>query len=155
MEVSKPVILDPQNIFVRITGTTICSLDIHLLHATILHLEKGDLLSHEFIGFVESVGPSIRDLRVEQRVVNSFCTACGECRYCKEDLTTACGRTNASQPLNPCKATVWAAFLGAVTSLAVLAVIRQIEYASRTGKSILSPFQIPCQMKRPCKSPTS
>lgn len=53
-------------------------------------------MGHEFIGVVESVGPSVRNFRVGQRVVNSFCIACGECRYCKEGLTTACDRTNAS-----------------------------------------------------------
>lgn len=96
VEVPKPAIVDPQDIIVRITGTTICGSDIHLLHAQILQLEKGDLLGHEFIGVIESVGPAVTKFKPGMRVVNSFCIACGECRYCREGLTTACDRTNAS-----------------------------------------------------------
>lgn len=98
VEVPKPAIVDPEDIIVKITGTTVCGSDIHLLHAQILQLEAGDLLGHEFIGVIESVGANVRDPRFHpgQRVVNSFCIACGECRYCKEGLTTACDRSNSS-----------------------------------------------------------
>jgi len=62
-----------------------------------MQLEKGDILGHEFCGVVDTVGPAVTNLKPGERVVNSFCIACGECKYCKQKLTTACERTNASK----------------------------------------------------------
>ena len=73
---------------------------MHLLHAVILQLEKGDILGHEFCGIVEEVGPDVKTVWPGERVVNSFCIPCGECEFCKKKLTTACERTNASSLQN-------------------------------------------------------
>lgn len=80
----------------KITGTTICGSDVHIMHGVIVQTEKGDILGHEFCGVVETVGPAVTQLRPGQRVVNSFCVSCGECEFCKKKLTTACEKTNAS-----------------------------------------------------------
>lgn len=61
---------------------------------TILELQKGDILGHEFCGVIETVGPSITNLKPGQRVVCSFQIACGECVYCKQKLSSQCERTN-------------------------------------------------------------
>lgn len=96
VETSKPKIVDDHDAIVRITGTTICGSDVHLMHGVILQVEKGDILGHEFCGVVESVGPAVAKLVPGERVVNSFVVSCGECRFCKQKLTTACENTNAS-----------------------------------------------------------
>ncbi|KAK4234020.1 chaperonin 10-like protein, partial [Achaetomium macrosporum] len=57
---------------------------------------KGDILGHKFCGVVEAVSPAVKNLVLGERVVNSFVISCGECRYCKEKLTAACEKTNAS-----------------------------------------------------------
>lgn len=67
------------------------------MHGVIVQTEKGDILGHEFCGVVESVGPAVKNIRPGERVVNSFCISCGECQYCKQKLTTACEKTNASR----------------------------------------------------------
>lgn len=69
---------------------------MHLLHGVIVQTQKGDILGHEFCGVVETVGPAVKQLRLSERVVNSFCVSCGECRFCNQGLTTACEKTNAS-----------------------------------------------------------
>jgi threonine dehydrogenase-like Zn-dependent dehydrogenase len=97
IETSKPKIVDDHDAIVRVTGTTVCGSDVHLLHGVILQLEKGDILGHEFCGVVDAVGPAVTHVKPGERVVNSFCIACGECKYCKQKLTTACERTNASK----------------------------------------------------------
>jgi threonine dehydrogenase-like Zn-dependent dehydrogenase len=96
IEAPKPALVDDNDIIVKVTGSTVCGSDVHLLHAQILQIEKGDILGHEFIGEVEQVGPGVKDLKVGDRVVNSFCISCGKCKYCKEGLTTMCDNTNAS-----------------------------------------------------------
>jgi threonine dehydrogenase-like Zn-dependent dehydrogenase len=69
---------------------------VHLLHGVILQTEKGDILGHEFCGVVEQVGSAVKERKVGDRVVNSFMISCGECKFCKQKLTTACDKTNAS-----------------------------------------------------------
>jgi len=95
-EVPKPKIVDGHDVIVKVTGSTVCGSDVHLLHGVIAQTEKGDILGHEFCGKVDSVGPAVKGLSPGDRVVNSFCISCGECRYCKQKLPTACERTNAS-----------------------------------------------------------
>ncbi|GMF72900.1 unnamed protein product [Aspergillus oryzae] len=63
-------------------------------------LEKGDVLGHEFCGVVESVGPTVKKVKAGDRVVAAFPIACGECRNCKEQLTSACERTNENSITN-------------------------------------------------------
>ncbi|KAM7182824.1 GroES (chaperonin 10)-like protein [Rhypophila sp. PSN 637] len=98
METPKPKIVDSHDVLVKVTGSTVCGSDVHLMHGVIVQTEKGDILGHEFCGIVESVGPAVTQLSPGDRVVNSFCISCGECCSCRQKLTTACKRTNASNP---------------------------------------------------------
>jgi threonine dehydrogenase-like Zn-dependent dehydrogenase len=67
------------------------------MHGVVVQTEKGDILGHEFCGIVESVGSNVTHLAPGDRVVNSFVISCGTCRFCKQNLTTACERTNSSK----------------------------------------------------------
>ncbi|KAF8246562.1 GroES-like protein [Wilcoxina mikolae CBS 423.85] len=96
VETSKPKLVEPTDVIIKVTGTTVCGSDMHLLHGVLLQLQKGDILGHEFCGIVEQVGSAVKDLKLGERVVNSFVVSCGSCRFCKQNLTTACERTNAS-----------------------------------------------------------
>jgi threonine dehydrogenase-like Zn-dependent dehydrogenase len=89
-------LIDDHDVIVRVTGSTVCGSDVHLLHGVIIQTEKGDILGHEFCGIVEQIGPAVTKRKVGERVVNSFSVSCGECRFCKQNLTTACEKTNAS-----------------------------------------------------------
>lgn len=91
-----PDITEENDVIVRVTGTTICGSDLHLLHGEIVALQKGDILGHEFIGNVEKIGPNVKNLKIGQRVVASFQIACGTCRYCEQKLSSFCDRTNNS-----------------------------------------------------------
>ncbi len=62
----------------KVTGSTVCGSDLHLLHGTVVELEKGDILGHEFCGVVESMGAGVKNLQKGDRVVASFQIACGE-----------------------------------------------------------------------------
>jgi threonine dehydrogenase-like Zn-dependent dehydrogenase len=42
-----PDITDPDDVIVKVTGTTVCGSDLHLYHGEIAPLEKGDILGHE------------------------------------------------------------------------------------------------------------
>lgn len=44
IETFKPAIIDPTDVIVKVTGCTICGSDLHLYHAAIIQMEKGDIL---------------------------------------------------------------------------------------------------------------
>ncbi|PVH94740.1 GroES-like protein [Periconia macrospinosa] len=100
VEVSRPKIIEPRDVIVRVTGSTVCGSDLHLLHGVIVELQKGDILGHEFCGVVDEVGSSVTRFKKGQRVVASFQIACGECYYCKQKLSSQCERTNANTIAN-------------------------------------------------------
>lgn len=80
----------------KITGSTICGSDLHLYHGTVVELQKGDILGHEFCGVVDEMGPGVKNLKKGDRVVASFQIACGECFYCQKKLSSQCERTNSN-----------------------------------------------------------
>jgi len=96
IEVPKPRIVEPKDVILKVTGSTVCGSDLHLLHGSIVELEKGDILGHEFCGVVDSVGPEVTNLKVGQRVVASFQIACGDCFFCKQKLSSQCEKTNSN-----------------------------------------------------------
>jgi threonine dehydrogenase-like Zn-dependent dehydrogenase len=78
--VAKPKILEDRDVILKVTGTTVCGSDMHLLHGAVIQMAKGDILGHEFCGVVESVGPAAKGIQVGGRYVASFQIACGEVR---------------------------------------------------------------------------
>ncbi|KAI1793930.1 GroES-like protein [Ganoderma leucocontextum] len=95
-----PDISEPDDVILKVTGTTICGSDLHLFNGEVVALQKGDILGHEFMGIVDRIGPEVRNLKIGQRVVASFQIACGECEYCekkkKKKISSFCDRTNHS-----------------------------------------------------------
>jgi threonine dehydrogenase-like Zn-dependent dehydrogenase len=76
-DVPKPRVVEDRDVILKVTGTTVCGSDLHLLHGTVVQLEKGDILGHEFCGEVESMGSAVTGLKKGDRVVASFQIACG------------------------------------------------------------------------------
>ncbi|KIJ51052.1 hypothetical protein M422DRAFT_204065, partial [Sphaerobolus stellatus SS14] len=95
-----PDITEPDDVILKVTGTTICGSDLHLYHGEIQTLQKGDILGHEFMGIVHKAGKNVTKVQSGQRVVCSFHIACGECDYCKQKLFTFCDTTNNSTLMN-------------------------------------------------------
>lgn len=96
VETPKPKVLEPRDVILKVTGSTICGSDLHLLHGAVVELQKGDILGHEFCGRVDDMGPEVKGLKKGDRVVASFQIACGECMYCKKKLSSQCERTNSN-----------------------------------------------------------
>lgn len=92
----KPAILEPRDVILKVTGSTICGSDLHLYHGVVVELQKGDILGHEFCGRIDSMGSEITGFKEGERVVASFQIACGDCMYCKKKLSSQCERTNAN-----------------------------------------------------------
>ncbi|GAA5827001.1 hypothetical protein JCM11251_002201 [Rhodosporidiobolus azoricus] len=99
-EALKPKVVDPKDIVLKVTGSTVCGSDMHLYAGAIIELQKGDILGHECMGVVESVGPQVKDLKPGDRVVAGFNIGCGECFMCEKKLSSACIHTNDSALMN-------------------------------------------------------
>ena len=98
VEVPKPVVVDPRDVILKVTGSTVCGSDLHLLHGAIIEMEKGDILGHEFCGVVDTIGPEAegKGLKVGDRAVASFQIACGSCMYCQKKQSSMCEKTNSN-----------------------------------------------------------
>lgn len=94
VDVPKPKIIEPRDVILKITGSTVCGSDLHLLHGSVIEMQKGDILGHEFCGVVDETGSEVSKVKKGDRVVASFQIACGDCFYCKQKLSSQCERTN-------------------------------------------------------------
>jgi threonine dehydrogenase-like Zn-dependent dehydrogenase len=92
--VPDPVIVNPRDAIVRVTSTAICGSDLHLYNGYIPTLQAGDVLGHEFMGEIVDVGRDVRGLEIGDRVVVPFAIACGQCFFCREQLTSLCDNSN-------------------------------------------------------------
>lgn len=90
IEKPKPEILDPKDAVVRVTLSSICSSDLHILHGAVPQAEVGITVGHELVGVVESVGSEVSKVRPGDRVAVNVETFCGECFYCKRGYVNNC-----------------------------------------------------------------
>jgi threonine dehydrogenase-like Zn-dependent dehydrogenase len=93
-EVPDPKILNTRDAIVRVTSTAICGSDLHLYNGFVPTMETGDILGHEFMGEVVELGPSVKNLKVGDRVVVPFPIACGQCTMCRRELFSLCENSN-------------------------------------------------------------
>jgi threonine dehydrogenase-like Zn-dependent dehydrogenase len=93
-DVPEPRILNSRDAIVRVTSTAICGSDLHLYNGFNPTMEPGDVLGHEFMGEVVEVGPSVKNLKVGDRVVVPFPIACGNCNACLSELWSCCENSN-------------------------------------------------------------
>ncbi|KAK3629497.1 hypothetical protein LTR56_006459 [Elasticomyces elasticus] len=96
VDTPKPKVIEPRDVILKVTGSTVCGSDLHLLHGSVVEMQKGDILGHEFCGIIDSMGSEVKGLEKGQRVVASFQIACGDCFYCKQKLSSQCERTNSN-----------------------------------------------------------
>lgn len=50
-------------------------------------------MGHEFTGHITEIGPSVKTLKVGDRVVTPFTVSCGECFYCKRGYSSRCAKS--------------------------------------------------------------
>jgi threonine dehydrogenase-like Zn-dependent dehydrogenase len=92
--VPDPRIENARDAIVRVTASSVCGADLHLIDGYVPGLRAGDILGHEFVGEVVETGPDVRALEVGERVVVGPVIACGGCWYCRNNQWALCDNTN-------------------------------------------------------------
>ena len=92
--VADPVLVEDDDILLRVTATAICGSDLHIYRGKIPDMKSGDVLGHEFMGIVEDTGKAVTHLKKGDRVVVPFTISCGTCFFCDRKLFAACEDTN-------------------------------------------------------------
>jgi alcohol dehydrogenase len=90
MDKPMPAIQKPTDVIVKITRTTICGTDLHILKGDVASCKPGTTLGHEGVGVVQDVGSAVRNYAKGDRVLISCITSCGSCPNCKRQLYSHC-----------------------------------------------------------------
>jgi len=86
----RPIIQDAGDAIVRITTSTICGTDLHILKGDLPAVIDGRILGHEGIGVVEQVGVGVSEFQVGDKVIISCVSACLKCDFCKKGMYSHC-----------------------------------------------------------------
>lgn len=86
----RPVVEKPTDAIVKITMTTICGTDLHILKGDVATVAEGRILGHEGVGIIEAVGSSVSNFKVGDHVLISCITSCGRCANCKKGMYSHC-----------------------------------------------------------------
>jgi alcohol dehydrogenase len=85
-----PTIKDAGDAIVRITTTTICGTDLHILKGDLPAVTDGRILGHEGIGIIEQVGPGVTEFHVGDKIILSCVTSCTRCEFCRKGMPSHC-----------------------------------------------------------------
>src|SRR3954452_5933871 len=89
-DVPDPTIKEPTDVIVKIDTTTICGTDLHILKGDVPAVVEGRILGHEGVGTIVSVGSSVRNHQVGDRVIIACISSCGTCTYCRSCNPSHC-----------------------------------------------------------------
>ena len=121
-EVPKPVPKAGEAV-IRITATTICGTDVHIVRGE-YPVKPGLTLGHEPVGVIDELGAGLEnDYIVGQRVIVGAITPCGQCFYCLNGAHSQCGGALGGWRFGNTINGAWAEYLLVPDARANLAVI--------------------------------
>lgn len=86
----KPVLVSQSDAIVRMSKTTLCGTDLHILKGDVPTCTPGRILGHEGVGVIEEAGSCVTAFQLGDRVLISCVTACGKCEYCRRQMFSHC-----------------------------------------------------------------
>lgn len=85
-----PTINHPKDAIVKVTLSSICTSDLHIIQGFVPRANNNIVLGHEFVGEIVEVGSEITNLKKGDRVAANCITFCGECYFCKHGFINNC-----------------------------------------------------------------
>lgn len=86
----KPAISAATDAIVRVTRTTICGTDLHILKGDLPSCTPGRILGHEGVGVIDTVGTAVTSFTPGDTVLISCISSCGKCIYCRKLMYSHC-----------------------------------------------------------------
>ena len=87
----KPIpAVGPRDALLRVTTTTICGTDVHILKGE-YPVARGLTVGHEPVGVIAELGAAVTGYEVGQRVIAGAITPCGQCHACLDGHHSQCG----------------------------------------------------------------
>src|SRR5918994_143617 len=80
----------PGEAVVRVTMTTICGTDVHILKGE-YPVRPGLIVGHEPVGVIDELGPGVVGYELGDRVLVGAITPCGQCHACLVGKPAQCG----------------------------------------------------------------
>lgn len=80
----------PGEAVIRVTLTTICGTDLHILKGE-YPVKPGLVIGHEPVGVIHELGVGITGYAAGERVLVGAITPCGQCNYCLSGDWSQCG----------------------------------------------------------------
>ncbi len=88
----RPTLEAATDAIVRVSKTTICGTDLHILKGDVPSVTDGRILGHEGVGVVAEIGAGVTGFTVGDHVLISCITSCGRCPNCKKGMYSHCER---------------------------------------------------------------
>ena len=88
-EVPRPI-AGPGEAVIRVTLTTICGTDVHILKGE-YPVEPGTIVGHEPVGVIDELGAGVTGYEIGDRVLVGAITPCGQCHACLSGKLSQCG----------------------------------------------------------------
>ncbi|SAL02347.1 alcohol dehydrogenase [Caballeronia calidae] len=86
----QPTLAAATDAIVRVTRTTICGTDLHILKGDVPTCEPGRVLGHEGVGIVEQAGAAVSAFKPGDHVLISCISSCGKCDACRRGMYSHC-----------------------------------------------------------------
>ncbi len=80
----------PGEAVIRVTMTTICGTDLHILRGE-YPVKPGLVIGHEPVGVIDELGVGVTGYAVGDRVMVPAITPCGQCNACLSGKSSQCG----------------------------------------------------------------
>jgi threonine dehydrogenase-like Zn-dependent dehydrogenase len=92
--VADPIILNAEDAILKVTRSSVCGSDEHIISGYIPTMKAGDIIGHEFMGEIVDTGPGVKKRRKGEKVVVASWHSCGRCWYCQRQLYSQCDNAN-------------------------------------------------------------
>lgn len=89
----KPIVKSPSDAVVKLTRTTICGSDLHIIKGDVPSVAPGRVIGHEGVGIIEEVGSDVKGFKIGDHVLIACITSCATCSFCKKGKFGLCNES--------------------------------------------------------------
>lgn len=90
IEKNCPTIVNPNDAIVKVTLSSICTSDLHIIKGFVPKAKPNTVLGHEFVGEIVELGENVKNFKIGDRVSINCETFCGNCFFCQKGFINNC-----------------------------------------------------------------